>query len=80
MMMAGFSMAVTAQEYIIYGKVLDEERHYAISDVNISIRGTNLGCTTNKNGEFSFTTQSLPVFMVISNLGYESRQIRLEKF
>lgn len=79
LMMAGFSMSVTAQEYHIYGKVLDEESHSALSDVNLSISGTKLGCTTNNNGEFSFITPSLPVFIVISHLGYETRQIRLDK-
>jgi hypothetical protein len=79
LIMAGFSMAVTAQEHHIYGKVLDEESHSAISEVNISISETKLGCTTNKDGEFSFITISLPVFIVISHLGYETQQLRLDK-
>jgi len=70
---------LAAQKPYISGKVQDSETYEAIPNVNISFSRTKLGCATDKNGEFSVVIDSLPVYMIISHLGYETRRIWLEK-
>jgi hypothetical protein len=66
------------QSLFFYGKVFDMETRKAIPDVNIHFTGTNLGISTNKKGEFSFFIDTIPVYMIISHLGYETQRIWLD--
>jgi hypothetical protein len=68
-----------AQKQHFFGKVVDHETYISISDANISFAGTKQGCTSDRNGEFSFYLDSLPVYIVISHLGYETQRIWLDK-
>ncbi|MFH1160781.1 MAG: carboxypeptidase-like regulatory domain-containing protein [bacterium] len=66
------------QNFYFYGKVLDRETRAAILNVNIRFTGTPIGCTTNRNGEFSFFIDTIPVYMIITHLGYETQRIWLD--
>jgi len=78
LILAGFSLIAVAQKQHFHGQVLDKVTHTGIPNVNISVAGTKLGCTTNQNGEFSFYTHDLPVNIIVSHLGFETRRIRLD--
>lgn len=79
MVMACLTTNAFAQKLHFFGKVLDDETHLAVSEVNISFAGTDQGCASDRNGEFSFYLDTVPVYMVLSHLGYETRRIRLDK-
>ncbi len=70
--------ALIAQKHVISGKVLAEESFAPVAYVNISIFGTNTGCATDVNGEFAVKADTLPGYLVISHVGYETLRIWLE--
>lgn len=62
-------------ETIITGKVTDETGE-GIANVNVSVKGTNIGAVTNANGNFSISLPdniSGPV-LVFSIIGYENQE------
>jgi hypothetical protein len=71
-------LALTAQKPHIYGKVIDKETYSGLPNVNISFAGTTSGCVTDREGEFSVYLDTIPVYMIISHLGYETQRIWLE--
>ncbi|MEN8251357.1 MAG: TonB-dependent receptor, partial [Bacteroidota bacterium] len=67
-----------AQEYTeINGRIADQNGN-ELAGVNIVIKGTLLGTTTNINGEFSarFNTPP-PLTLIISMVGFESQEIEI---
>lgn len=66
------------QNRYFYGKVIDRETRVPISSANITFTGTRLGATTNSRGEFSFFIDTIPVYMTVSHLGYETQRIWLD--
>ena len=73
-----FSLSAQRNNYYFYGKVLNRETHREISDVNIRFTGTSLGTSTNSKGVFSFFIDTIPVYMTVSHLGYETQRIWLD--
>ena len=71
---------VTAQRqnYYFYGKVLDRENRTPITGVNIRFTGSAIGSVTGADGGYSFFIDTIPVYMVISHLGYETQRIWLD--
>jgi hypothetical protein len=70
--------ALEAQEIKIYGTLQDSETLAGISYANISFPGSKTGCSTNLKGEFSVTPDTIPAYMIVSHLGYETQRIWLE--
>ncbi len=66
------------QNFYFYGKVIDRETRYPIPSANISFTGTDLGSATSNKGEFSFFIDTIPVYMTVSHLGYETQRIWLD--
>ncbi|TSA29781.1 MAG: carboxypeptidase-like regulatory domain-containing protein [Bacteroidetes bacterium] len=75
-----WSLTLTAQKqnFYFYGKVLDKETRQPLHSVNISFTGTTLGSATNSRGEFSFFIDTIPVYMTVSHLGYQTQRIWLD--
>ena len=61
-----------------FGTVADAQTLKPIKDVNITIEGRNIGEATDKKGEFSFFIDTVPVYMVVSHLAYETKRIWLD--
>jgi len=61
-----------------YGKVTDRATGSALSNVNISLSATLTGTVSDRRGSFSFFTDSLPIQMVVSHLGYATQKIYLD--
>jgi hypothetical protein len=70
--------ALEAQEIQVYGTVQDSETLDGISYANISFPGSKTGCSSNLKGEFSVTPDTIPSYMIVSHLGYETQRIWLE--
>lgn len=73
---SGFSMF--AQETVITGRVLDTNSSEPIPDVEVSILNSIFSTTTDAEGIFSFSQQSLPQgeqVLVLSKSGYVSLRI-----
>lgn len=62
-----------------YGNVLDEETRRPLQGVNLQVPGSRIGTTTNRKGEFSFITDTLPASLIVSHMGYQSKTILLDE-
>lgn len=63
---------------IIEGQIQDERTGEALIGVTIAIKGTVNGTITDVDGNFSLeTSQTFPITLNISSIGYESQEIEL---
>lgn len=67
--------AVPIQAQTISGVVTDEETGATLPGVNIVVQGTNIGTATDLNGEYELEVPSLNEILVISYIGYESKEV-----
>lgn len=72
---------VMAQEQykFYYGKVVDQSTKRPLSNVNLSVRGTRTGTVTGRKGDFSFFSDSIPATLVVSHVGYLSKEILIDE-
>lgn len=68
------SLPVFGQEQTITGKVTDNDTKEILPGVNVLIKGTNQGTTTDANGNFNINVQSGAV-LICSFIGYETLEI-----
>src|SRR5512133_1413565 len=61
-----------------YGNITDQQTQKPIPGVNISFPGLKHGYATDKKGELSFFIDTIPVYMQISHMGYETTRIWLD--
>lgn len=78
LLLLGFTSFSQKQNRYFFGKVVDRETRSPISSANITFSGTDLGTSTNNRGEFSFFIDTIPVYMIVSHLGYETQRIWLD--
>jgi len=74
----GFPFYVYSQNITIKGKITDATDKLPIDNVNISVRNTNKGCTSNDKGRFEITAP-LPIVLEISHIAYQKQVIFLTK-
>ncbi|HOX76571.1 MAG TPA: carboxypeptidase-like regulatory domain-containing protein [Bacteroidales bacterium] len=67
-----------AQKHPISGVVLDSETYSPLINANISLTGSRTGCTSGLDGAFTIQVDTLPVYMIISYLGYETQHIWID--
>lgn len=65
-----------AQAIVVKGTVTDE-KGARIPGVNVSIKGTNLGATTNANGEYSLSVADDKAVLIFSYIGYLTQEVTL---
>ena len=65
--------------HFYYGKVIEQGTKTAIPNVNLSIAGTRVGTVTDKTGAFSFYFDSIPAFLIVSYVGFETKTILLDE-
>lgn len=77
-----FTLLVTilcAQEHTIDGVVTDKLTGTAISKVNIVIKETDIGTSTDDNGYFNLNLiEKLPVTLSITHIGYYEKEVTVE--
>lgn len=64
---------------VLKGKVYDDEGS-TLPGASIMIKGTEKGYVTNANGEFSITMPEKKVTLVISFIGFKSKEITISNF
>jgi len=74
-----FSVSAGGRYHFFYGKVVNKESGVGISNVNISFEGLTTGSVTDRKGEFSVYIDTLPLIMILSHLGYETKRVYLDK-
>lgn len=63
------------QQHQIEGTVTDSDDGSALPGVNIVVKGTSTGTTTNAQGHYEMTVESLQDTLVFSYIGYEPQTI-----
>ncbi|MAQ47485.1 MAG: TonB-dependent receptor, partial [Flavobacteriales bacterium] len=63
----------------IKGSVIDQNSNELLIGANIIIKTRNTGTTTDYNGEFSLKTESLPIDIECSFIGYKTKIINIKK-
>ncbi|MGA2822250.1 MAG: carboxypeptidase-like regulatory domain-containing protein [Bacteroidales bacterium] len=61
-----------------YGKVFIYENKEPLANVNISFEKSKLGSITDQKGAFSFYIDTIPIFMIVSHLGFKTKRILLD--
>lgn len=61
----------------ISGAVTDAASGDPLPGVNVVVKGTTTGTSTNSNGEYQLTVQSLQDTLVFSFIGYQSREVAI---
>lgn len=66
---------VQAQEegFTINGTIWDYESGAPIENVNISVKNSRIGTTSNRLGQFKLNINTLPFYLEISHVSYESK-------
>ena len=68
-----------SQNVTIKGSVIASSDGLPIANVNISIKGTNHGVSSDKDGKFFLENVKLPVILSFSHLAYFSKDLQLTK-
>ncbi|MFC2096855.1 carboxypeptidase-like regulatory domain-containing protein [Bacteroidota bacterium] len=76
---SGFSAFPLQSEYFVSGYVFDKETKAALSNVNISIVGSNDGSITNSEGYFKINLKKIPALLYFSHIGYKIDYYQVNK-
>ena len=66
-----------AQQVTLIGKVVDES-NFPLPGASVLLKGTSKGAVTNMDGEFSLNVDSLPTTIVVSYIGFITKEMRVE--
>ncbi len=72
----GFSYS-WAQDKTISGKVSDAKDNSVLENVTILVKNSNTGTKTNADGSFRLNIPSLPVTLIVSNVGFATQEIKI---
>lgn len=76
LMAALLSLTAAAQTVTISGNVKNSNSKEAVPAVSVTVKGSSTGTFTNERGDFKIvTTQSLPLTLIISSIGFETKEI-----
>lgn len=59
----------------VSGIVLDTESNMGLPGVNVSVKGTNEGTTTDSEGKFSITTKTQTGQLVFTFVGFQTKTV-----
>ena len=66
---------LTFSQSIIIGKVIDEEFNETMPFANVLVKGTNIGVTTDFDGNYSINVQPGTYTLVFSFVGYRTKEL-----
>ncbi len=72
------SLMSSTQNNLIKGKIIDTISGKAIKDVNIQVKGTEIGTSTNSKGYFELNLRVKKPILIISHINYENKEIDLK--
>ncbi|MCK4361621.1 MAG: carboxypeptidase-like regulatory domain-containing protein, partial [Bacteroidales bacterium] len=61
----------------VYGKITDSNTGSIIKNVNIRIKGTNIGSVSLKNGHYSINVSEVPATIIFSHVAYEKYYLKI---
>lgn len=61
---------------IISGRIIDSATNNPLSGVTVRVKGTNIGTTTDENGDFKLEVPDDAV-LLISYIGYQSKEVKI---
>ena len=70
-----FSMTANAQSVTISGKVNNATSKESVPAVSVVVKGTSQGTYTDPDGGFSLKVAKLPVTLVFSSIGFDSKEV-----
>src|SRR5699024_3725926 len=62
----------------INGTVSDGQSGETLPGVNILVKGTTTGASTDQNGDFELTVPSLQDTLVVSFIGYQTKEVPID--
>ncbi len=62
----------------ISGRILDSDTEFPLQDVNIQIKGTNSGTTSDSYGYYSIYIKKLPAILIFSYVGYKKQYLKIK--
>ncbi len=72
------SLLVFPQAVIISGKIRNSTTQEDVQAVSVVVKGSPLGTFTDANGNFKIQVAQLPVTLVVSSVGFETKEIPVE--
>lgn len=75
LLLLGMSDNLYAQQTSVTGTVTDASNGETLPGVNILVKGTSIGTSTDANGGFEFSVPSLNDTLVVSFVGYQTQEI-----
>jgi len=69
---------VEVLQEVVRGTVRDANTNESLPGVNILLRGSDIGATTNARGEYQLTVPNLGETLIFSYIGYQSQEIPLQ--
>lgn len=71
--------AYVSQQQLLSGRIIDQETKRALASVSIRVKGTSGGTNSDANGNFSLTVAKSPATLVVSYLGYQTRELEVKE-
>ncbi len=67
----------TFAQFVITGKVLDQETLTPIQNVNITVENQSAGTTTSSDGTFSIDVKKDKAYLILTSIGYKQNSFRV---
>lgn len=77
-LLLGLFLNAHAQEQKIQGTVTSADDQKPLPGVNITVEGTNIGTSTNAEGNYSLTVPDTANVLMFSFVGYETQQVSID--
>ena len=77
LLLATFSASLWAQKIVVSGTVTDEKTGERVAQATVIVKGSNVSVVTNDDGFFTLKLDELPRTVVVSHVGYQSRQLNV---
>lgn len=71
--------AYGSQQQLLSGRIIDQETKRALASVSIRVKGTSGGTNSDVNGNFSLMVAKSPATLVVSYLGYQTRELEVKE-
>ncbi len=71
------SQGISAQSKTVSGKITDQENGNGLPNVSVIVKGSSLGTATDEQGNFSLSVPQSATTLVISAVGYTSREVAI---
>ena len=71
------SLLVMAQKVVVSGTVTDQRTGHKLTQASVTVKGEGVSVVTNDDGYFTLKTDRTPDAIMVSHLGYETKEVRV---